>query len=90
MPGLGCLAALSRNSQKIIFYSKFASGYLLYDSIVAAKCVSLSVWDRGTMHMQKTYKRNKGHFTELGRAAWLLYDLKKDTYRNDWVLLESS
>ena len=42
------------------------------------------------VHMQKKYKRNEGHFTELGRAAWLLYDLKKDTYRNDWVLLESS
>jgi hypothetical protein len=48
------------NSQKIIFYPKFAEGYLLYDSVVAAKCVFERVArDRGTVHMQKMSQRNR-------------------------------
>lgn len=55
-------------------------------------CKSLNGWDRGTVHMQETSKRNKGLFSikvpSWGRAGWLLYDLKKDTYKKDWVLLD--
>jgi hypothetical protein len=53
-----------KNPQKIIFYSKFSEGYLLYDSVVAAKCAFERVArDKGTVHTQKMSKRNKDLFS---------------------------
>jgi hypothetical protein len=57
---------------------------------IAFKC--LDGWKMGKMHAKQetsVQKGSKGFFGIKVKnvAGWLLYDLKKETYRKDWVLL---
>jgi len=55
-------------------------------------CKFVEGWKTGTVHdkQEKSVKKgSKGFFAikVKGVTGWLLYDLKKDTYGQDWVLL---
>jgi hypothetical protein len=89
---LGCSAALSRNLEMIIFYFEVASGYFMYDFWLLRH----RLWAGETgapCTCRKCPSETRAFFLlkyRVGgccrRVGWLLHDLRKDTYGNDWIL----
>ncbi len=83
-------------------FTIFAEGHFLrnalnllqgtcFMSLLLQQNASLSGWPKGDRAHAKCVQAKQGPFfcqsSDWGRARWLLCNLKRDTYRNDWVLI---